>query len=203
MTSFRLFTALTLVSICFLSSAQSAPDEETLSLTTRFNGGSAGGGIFFNLTAKDKPLLVTHFDLNFRADGVVDVYTKSDTHVGFEQTSSAWKQLGSRSLSGDPGEATRLEIKDFVVPANKTVGVYMHSPGASGFAYNIGVALGETFSNDQLTLFSLTSHSEGDAFGGFLFSPRTWNGTVFYEVYEESDCYTLKTQSGAVSVICL
>ena len=180
-----------------------AKNNGTRSLTTVFDGTAAGGGIYFNITANDRPILVTHFDVNFRIDGMAEVYSKSGSHVGFEQTPSAWLSRGSMSLNGLPGKPTMLDIQDVIIPANETVGFYMVSFNSAGFGYSFGVALGETFVNEDISLFTITSHSGDTAFAGGLFSPRTWNGTVYYELYESETCFPIKAQTGATAVVCL
>ena len=185
------------------SQALAAEQNESLSLTTGFDGTAGGGGIYFNITANEKPVLVTHFDINFRIDGMAEVYSKSGSHIGFEQTPAAWQSRGKMSVSGTSGTPTLLDIQDVIIPANETVGFYLFSFDRAGLGYSFGVALGETFTNDDISLFSLTSHSEDVAFAGDLFSPRTWNGTVYYELYEPETCYPIKVKSGAVSVVCL
>lgn len=149
------------------------------SITTTFVDNNAFAGNMFDVTA-NRTLTITAFDVHLSA-GTDDVYVyyKPGTYVGFETDSSAWTLLGMDNVTSlGAGSPTRADIGGLTIPAGETYALYV------GVAYN-GVSMLYTngnniYSNADITL-TLGIGRGNPAFSGQIFSPRTWNGTIYYD----------------------
>ncbi len=165
----------------FLSSALTAQ-----SLTTTFaggNGGSTGWGNFFELTnTSGKALQITKLDVNASAAAstkfTIDVYITSKTFVGKDAKPSAWTKVATgKGVSKGRNNKTPVDISDFVLAAGGSYGIAVYYNG-TGMAYTNGSKPLTTFKNSDLTLKAGVSRT--GRFSGSLFSPRIWNGTIYY-----------------------
>ncbi len=157
---------------------------QAASLTTTFAGGNGFSGNMFDVTTFGKDLTVTGLDLNLESISstlTVDLYTKSGTYVGAETNPSAWKLISTNILNSTAGanNPTFVDITDFLLSANSVTAFYIDTNDSSALDYTNGTAPGQpTFSNADLSI--ATGAGKGSPFGS-TFSPRTWNGTIYYE----------------------
>ena len=161
--------------IGFCGSVQAA------SITTTFAGGNGQpDGNMFDVTTFTNSLTVTALDVHFATTTAfnLNVYTKSGTYVGSQTNSGAWTLAATGSATGaGSGTPTFVDITDFVLPANSLTGFYVDLD-VDGIIYTDGF---NTFSNADIQL-DLGAGILGD-FGSInVFSPRTWNGTIYYDV---------------------
>lgn len=154
-------------------------------ITTGFGGGNSASGNMFDVTTAAKSLRITGLDLNL-AQGSHNllVYTKVGAHAGFERNAGAWTLRSSilNVTSTGAGAATFVDIADFTMDAGSVWGWYVTTdiPGAGNpMVYSNGSSV---ISNADLSL-SLTTGVSG-LFGGGngVFTPRTWNGSIYYDV---------------------
>lgn len=168
------------------------------SLTTLFasnNSGSAGGGVYFNVTVGPQLLTIKSFDINTNAvQGTAfgfEVYTLVGTHVGNEANPGAWtlRATGTGVSSGLNGASPVLLNNTFDLQAGTVYGMALSlaaipgGPAAASHAYTNGTGTNQQYSNAdlQLDLGSATNV----LFSGTPFSPRVWNGTIYYNAVPE------------------
>jgi hypothetical protein len=187
-----LAAAAALVAVAGLASADS--------ITTVFstnNSGSAGGGVYFNITTGANPITITGFDVNTTAAAGLLVpfraWIEPGTFVGNQANAAFWgteDTFGSGTSAGSNG-ATGITLNNNVLlAANTQYAVALSlSDGISttnnrSHAYSgtgTNPAPGQVqYSNADVTL-DLGS-ATNVLFSGAPFTPRIWNGTVYYDV---------------------
>lgn len=167
-------------------------------LTTLFatnNSLTSPGSNFMDITVTNKlGIVITSLDVNCentRQGGVgtafnVQVYITQigGTYSGNEQKPAAWFLMGvGGSKSKAANTPTPVDISDIFLPPGK-FGLAVHyaiPSGSSGtaFAYTTGTSTNNSYSNTDIQL-NLGSSSQG-LFNGTVYSPRIWNGTIYYE----------------------
>ncbi len=149
-------------------------------LTTLFATNNGSRGNTFDLVPKWTIQKITGIDINTSSTSTVsvDVYYKSGTCVGYENTSSAWTLLASGSATGQGSD-------------NPT---YIDLPGAAGVGFGSGLVWGfyvdvtsggisytnggpTSYENADLIL--TTNSGQGSLFGSYFY-PREWNGGIHY-----------------------
>jgi hypothetical protein len=147
-------------------------------VSTIFAGGINLDGNMFNVTAGLQDIILTSFDLHINGTGMkqIAIYYKAGTYAGFEQTPAAWTLLGTTTVSSlGAGQATPVNLGGLTIPAGATYGLYVTGIGAT-LNYTFGA---NTYSDGALTITSGTGNIYPFA---DVFSPRTWNGTIHYEI---------------------
>jgi len=165
------------------------------SITTLFasnNGGSPGGGVYFDVTVGANALSVTGFDVNVA--GVPNfgfqVWTILGTSVGNETNQGAWTMVATGSGVGQP-ENTPSAVTlnaSFNLAASTSYGMALvladvGGGNAAGHEYTNGTGANQAYNNADISLALGTASNV--AFQGPLFSPRVWNGTIYYSVVPE------------------
>ena len=156
------------------------------SLTTIFaSNNQFAGNTFDIMPAVD--LEITALDCNTDPVGapiVIDVYYKDGTSVGFESNPAPWTLLGSATTtSAGSDNPTNIDLTGNGVTflAGQTYGIYVdlanYASGVNVLRYTNGQG---TYSNSDLSLTTYTGKGN-PAFLGSTFTPRQWNGTVYYE----------------------
>lgn len=155
------------------------------SLTSLFasnNQGAAGGGIYFNvINLGPTDAEVLSWDLNLAPAGadLVQVYWRAGTFAGAETSIAGWAFVGS-GLASDPANPIdtpkHLAVGGPVIPAFATIGIAMICT-TSAWRYTNAVLAA---SDGVLSLAGGTANNV--AFSSPAFSPRAWNGTVYYRV---------------------
>ncbi|MCL4262355.1 MAG: tandem-95 repeat protein [Anaerolineae bacterium] len=148
------------------------------SQTTTFAGGNGSAGNMFDVTAGDREILITGFDIHVddTSARTVEVYYKAGSYVGFQQTPGAWTMLGTEVVTGQGiGNPTPVSIGGLTIPAGETYGLYV-TLTTSDMDYTNGA---NTYSNGDLTITTGTGNAYPFA---SVNTPRTWNGTIYYEV---------------------
>jgi len=142
---------LTLLTVLGLS-AQATLLAQEQCLSAGFAGTDSANGLMFDLTTQgDQRLtrLVAHMETGVKS---VDVYTRAGTHVGHENSSAGWSQLGPVDVSSK-GEGAPTEIPLLLgidVPSGETRAFYLRSRtvgkrllyGSSSNASSTELALG-------------------------------------------------------------
>ncbi|MBK8976949.1 MAG: hypothetical protein IPM29_13600 [Planctomycetes bacterium] len=161
------------------------------SITTLYAGGNSGTTTWtnqFDVTVlSPNGLVIVAFDVNCentRAGGVgspftLDVWVTQvgGTYVGNEINANAWTHVATGSgVSGPIGTPTRVDVSDFVL-APGSYGMALEYNGTA-MAYTNGNGANQTYSNADVRL-DLGASTTG-RFGAPVYSPRVWNGTLYY-----------------------
>ena len=187
--------AATITSVIVLSALVNGAN--AVSITTTFDGGNSNEGAMFDLTVFDNDITVTGLDLNFEDVGstTIDVYTRVGGYQGFESSSDGWELRSSVSVgtTNSTGTATFLDLADFLLSANTTYGVYFYSRVHTvDLEYTNG---DNSYTNSDL---SITAGAGINNFFDGTYSPRTWNGTLYYSVPEPSTLALLALGLGII-----
>lgn len=174
--------------------------------TTAPNNGS--GGVFLDLTPVAGPLEFTGFSTYFQSAAgsavSVEVWARTGSYVGFTGSDAGWTLL--QTVSGvSAGTTVESAVFSLSLPvqlaSGQTMGIYLHSVTVGGgIRYTGSNAAPPTtmYSNAELSLFSDTSRTGAVSFGGSQFSPRTFAGTVTYNVVPEPATFALLGCGGVV-----
>ena len=148
---------------------EESANSDTLS-TTYAAGNGCGSGNMFDIIATNS-ISIDSFRTSFTSGPSVNVYYKSGSYVGFEETPSAWTLLGSSSIVGTGAEVFSVGTP-LLISAGDTVGIYVEA------AVNYTTLTAPTdYFNGDLTISAGIGLCA--SFGTF-YTPRGWNGTVFY-----------------------
>ena len=156
------------------------------SLTTEYTAGNHAPGIMFNLELRGtQDLMITSFDINLTSSlplTVVRVYIRPGGYEGYENDAAAWTLAGQATVAAQgKNNTTHLPVGGIRLTAGETYGVYMATDGAASDTYMryTEPASVPDIQNDTMRLFGGAGHGSPD-FGGFISTPRLWNGTVYY-----------------------
>jgi subtilisin-like proprotein convertase family protein len=155
-------------------------------LTTLFaggNGGSAGGAIYFDVTAA-ADVTLTALDLHTGETGAftVEVYAiPGGTYIGNENNAGAWTLVATGSGDGQGAGTPSNATLDTAVSltAGTTYGMALVLSSDHGHDYTNGDGTNQNYANAEL------SFSGGSAtnvpFTGNVFNPRVFNGRFYYD----------------------
>lgn len=166
----------------FPAIAQDAPTPN--SLTTYYASDFGYGGVMFDLTpAVD--LEVTAFDVNLsgRDFQTIDVYYTVGSSFGVEEDVQAWTLLESVLVNGkgtDNATNVPLSVQAPVFLAGQTYGIYLDLQNVTATnTLRYTNAPSTSYANAQLELLTNCAKAAGGV-GAPTFSPREFNGTVYY-----------------------
>lgn len=148
-------------------------------LTTTFNDNNGQDGNMFNITALSAVTIIG-FDGNLdRGNHSFEIWYRAGGHNGQEGNPSAWTLAGTVSVTS-PGNGLPTAIPlplSIPIPAGSRYGFYLRSN--QGVSYTNGTNVGRVYAADA----NIQIHEGYGVAGRFgrLFSPRIWNGTVYYE----------------------
>lgn len=178
-----------------------APDNTCNSLTTLFvsnNGGSLGGQVFFDMNVtKAGGLTIYSFDINVgEAVGTpigMNVFTIPGTYVGNHNNMAAWTNVASGSgFSAGVNNPSRVNTFNFSL-APGTYGVSLVLSATVGHDYTNGTGANQFFSNADLAL--TLGAALNVPWTGTPFTPRVWNGRVYYDCSRPAAYCTAKVSS--------
>jgi hypothetical protein len=155
------------------------------SLTTTYDCCLGQEGNMFDVLVADNDLYVTGFDVNLGYGNYdLALYSIDGTWQGSENTAANWSLLSTTTVSSTgPGVATYADFDDFWLSANSSTGLYItltNNLDTGVMYYSNGSAVGNLWAaNSDLQL--LEGIGIEYAFGT-TYSPRGWNGTVYYDV---------------------
>ena len=175
------FKTMTLAALAACLPATMAGAQSITTLFGQNNGGSPGGNVMFDITVTNpKGLVVTSFDVNCRNQTsptfTLDVYITSKSYVGKETNAAAWKKVASgKGETRNRDVPAHVNTKDFyLAPGSYGIGL-VHSLGQG---YTNGTGSNQKYSNKDLTL--QLGAATNVPFTGTVFTPRVWNGTIYY-----------------------
>mgnify|MGYP001126168064 CR=1 FL=1 len=169
----------------FVSLAFSSSEISAQSLTTTSSSNNGSNGNMFDVSNNGtSSITITGFSQNFNDQSPVasfEVYTRSG---GLTTSSSGWS-LRNSTGSFTPEVRDTLTQLSFTSPvsitinAGETTGLYLRSD-MNNIAYTNGTSVGAiAATNSNLTIYE--GYGVSLLFGNF-YSPRIWNGTIFYSV---------------------
>jgi hypothetical protein len=156
-------------------------------ITTTFATNNSFAGNMFDLQVGSSSLLLTGIDVHLSnagsAGNLVSLYTRLGSYVGFESNAAGWTLRDSVSVtSAGSGNATFVNLSDFILDATDLHGVYVtlssHAPNSANMLYTNG---SNSYANADLSL-TLGIGKGSPNFTGGTFSPRTWNGSIYYDL---------------------
>ncbi len=107
----------------------------------------------------------------------IEVYVTPGSYVGNELTPSAWLRAATGTgVCAGSNLATSIDTSDFVLPAG-TYGLAVHFVN-NGTRYTNGTGTNQSYGNTDLSL--QLGATTASLFTGTLFTPRVWNGTIYY-----------------------
>ncbi len=154
-------------------------------LVTIYGTNNAQRGHMFDIDAINCVTILC-FDINLNVGtSNIDIYTKTGTHVGFENTPGAWTLIGTApnvtSLGVNAATPIPLTINQLIATGT-TRAFYITRTTAAGptVAYTNGTAVGTALATDANIIIREGTGKE------LLFStnfvPRRFNGRVYYSV---------------------
>jgi murein tripeptide amidase MpaA len=155
---------------------------------------SSRGGIFLDLAASqmlDVIRIDTFFNNALGTPVEFEIWTYPGSYVGNDASAAGWALHDTVLVDANgPNAPTPLHLAAPIhIASGQTTGIYILAQ--SGHLRYTRENAQPTWFNDDLTLFSDRARSQ--PWGGSLFSPRTFAGTIFYTV--ASNCYANCDQS--------
>jgi hypothetical protein len=150
------------------------------SIETIFTAGNSQNGNMFDIIS-NQPVTLDSFVVSPTGTGTytVEVYYKQGTYVGSETSSSAWTLLGSttiNSTAGGVGNKVTAAIGGLTIPPNTTYGLYVTLTNGT-VNYTNGNGTNQSFTDGVVSL----SLGAGKSYPfASTFSPRVWNGRIYY-----------------------
>lgn len=154
-------------------------------LVTFYAQNNAQRGTMFDIQGINGVTILC-FEMNFNAGtSNVEIYTKAGTHVGFTGTPGAWTLLGTavNVVSAGVNLPTSIPIAvNTGIAAGATQAFYITRTTAGGptVAYTNGTAVGNVLASDAN--IRIREGTGKDYPFGANFTPRQFNGRVFYNV---------------------
>ena len=155
---------------------QGGGGSDSSSISTLFEGGNAHQGNMFDITPLTD-INIQKFDVHPYAGAInMEVYYKTGSYLNYESDLSAWTLVGTADIVGVGfGTSVELPVGDFNLYAGETYGIYITITGPLVVTLNYTDGY-NTYSNGDLEL----SLGTGGPYGDCSYTPRTWNGTIYY-----------------------
>jgi M6 family metalloprotease-like protein len=156
------------------------------SVETTFVGGTEQAGNMFDILALED-IAVTNFDIHCSVEGpvTVEIYTKSESHVNFENDCSKWTLIARVTTVGlGQGQHTPLPVGSFE-PVHiqqfriRAFYITIRTTAGRGMRYTRGRGRGTVVAGDG-SIEVLEGSGTSYACGRF-FKNRVWNGVVYYD----------------------
>ena len=144
-------------------------------LATTMIAGNGSTGNMFDVTAYNT-ITIDSFYVNTSSSGIMEVWYRQGTYVGFTSSQAGWTLLGSANVI-NPGTniPAILAVGGLEIPAGSTYGIYVTFVTGS-VAYTNGTGTNEIYQNNDLKIQCGT----GGSYFAVTITPRVWNGTIFY-----------------------
>lgn len=174
-------------SIALAACLAGAVHAQELQFTTNFPGNVTQDGNMFNVEAI-VDITITRFDIHMSADtDIVEVYYKPGLFKGSETIPTNWTLAGSATVTGNgQGIATPLPVPiNLTIPAGEFYAFYVTVTNQlapqSQFIYFNSSSLSGIWSDGNLNFYNKGKGIEYP-FSSTQFSPRQWNGNIYYTV---------------------
>ncbi len=157
------------------------------SITTLFAANSGYAGNMFNVTVlASMDVRLDSFDINLDEPGTtstVSVYYRQGGYEGYESDAGAWTFAGSADvISRGQDYPTHLPVGGITLTAGKTYGFYITiSDFTPEDTFMMYTTISGTYADSNLQITCGAGKGSPD-FTGSTYSPRTWNGTIYYSL---------------------
>jgi len=179
-------TSGTLVAACQTCGSPGSPQ----SITTTFSSNFSGFGAVFDVIPLTN-MEITDMKVNLSGGSTVTIrlYTKVGTHVGFEETSSAWTLVKTAMVTAaGSGQQTDFPLSSSIfLTKNERRAFYFHKISGSG-SFGLthmgsgGYSIGDLYtSNSDIEIY--VGSSNANLFGAINGAPYAWNGVLEYTPY--------------------
>jgi len=153
-------------------------------LLTTLSSNNGSNGNMFEVVAKAEDIQITKFDIHVSSGTDVLVYTKVKGFSGAEKNKAAWELVPLQSKTVSPlgtGKLTPLPLADSIgIPAGSTRSFYITMTSSGGLRYTNGSTRDNVYREDS---YIQILEGVGVSFEfGSTFSPRVWNGRIYYIV---------------------
>ena len=190
----KAFTQIVAIGIISLSAMASAKANSITTLFASNNNGSAGGAVYFDATVGSSPLSITAFDINTAYTGSFSnfrAYLLPGMTSQGNETSPLWVQVATGSGTGAGlNQPTHVTLSNpFLLTASTLYGIALVADPSFGHYYTNGTGSNQNYSNADLSLF--LGSATNVPFTAPVFSPRVWNGTIYYNVVPEPSTVAL------------
>ena len=127
--------------------------------------------------------MITGFDSNCSSGASLAItangWTTPNTYIGSERVPGNWTLVGTGAgISAANNTPSHIDTSDFVLPVGST-GIAIQINGF-GVSYTNGNGGNQAFSDANLALSLGAALASQFLTTGLLFSPRVWNGTIYY-----------------------
>ena len=174
----------TLLSGAFAAALALATSAGAATLTTTFAGGNGQAANFFDVVIGANALTLTEIALHLDQTTNLDVflYYREGGYGGTTGSSAGWTLHETATLVGaGSGTGTAWDIADLSLNASTTYGFFVGTSTGAHMDYTNGTTEGAVFvANADLSI--LEGQGSDGTFGGGIFTPRVWNGTLTYDV---------------------
>ncbi|MFN6146882.1 MAG: PKD domain-containing protein [Planctomycetota bacterium] len=184
---------LTTTRLCGPPSTQTKLVSGAQEITTLFAGGNGGAAlwtVYFDVNVTNPAgVEINGFAANSSSPAStpfsLDVYAKQGTYVGNTSTPAAWHQLGTASgTTAGPNLPSPAALPSPIYLPQGNYALALRYVGAVP-TYSNGASNNTVYSNTDLTLTLGAAQATTTApfTGGSPFTPRVWNGTIYYETH--------------------
>ena len=169
---------------------------QPLFITTLFTSNNGGSTTWVNMfdikILNPKGVNITDLDVNISSavntQFTIDVYITPNTYVGNDGNPAVWTKVSTGSGLGKGRDVpTPVDVADFVLQPG-SYGIGIHYTGAS-MAYTNGTGTGpggnQVYQNADINL--QLGLVRAGFFTGSVFTPRVWNGTIYYTPATSTD----------------
>jgi len=179
------------------------------SITTTFAGGNGQDGAMFDMTnVGTLPVQITGFDYRLFSGGgagifnTIEVYyvTGGGSYAPHTTNAGAWTLMGTDTVETATAPAPiHVNIGGLTINPGETYGLYFTEIGvaATSVAYTNGNGSNQQYNNGEVQL----DLGVGKSYPfGSTFTPRVWNGTIYYNVIPAPGAAALLGIGGLVAI---
>lgn len=150
-------------------------------LPTTFRGGNGASGNMFDVFVRED-IVLRALSIHLAALGpaVVEVWSKTGSHVTFENNPLVWNRIVVNTINGNGrGKKSRIELGEVSLRAGDSHSFYVFVLGGR-LRYTNGNGVGTPIASNT-HLLMLEGVGKASPFG-VTFADRIWNGEFLYEV---------------------
>lgn len=169
-------------------------------LTTSFASNNGSGGNMFDVDIAPASVVITGFEVNLGTGSGVDVYVKSGTYVGSENTAGAWTFVGTFPVvaAGNDNPTIVTLNTPLVLPQGRHA-FFLASASGSSWRYINGSTVGTVWAqNNEITIYEGIGRSD-NTFSGSIFTPRNFSGTILYQAGQMQYTWSTGDTTGTIT----